>query len=133
MDRGAWLSTPWTEEPGRLVARAPLFMGFSRQEHWSGLSCPPSGDLPDPVFKPAAHVSPALTFKFFTTEPPGKPFDTYIHTYICIYTYTCTYMSIYIYTYIYMLKPCLVKKTPKPGHKEKEIILDYIMLKWRDL
>ena len=35
------------------VARqAPLSMGFSRQEYWSGLPCPPPGDLPDPGIKP---------------------------------------------------------------------------------
>ena len=35
--------TPWT-----VARQAPLSMGFSRQEHWSGLPCPPPGDLPDP-------------------------------------------------------------------------------------
>ena len=35
--------------------QAPLFMGFSRQEYWSGLPCPPPGDLPDPGIK--THVS----------------------------------------------------------------------------
>ena len=33
---------------------APLSVGFSRQEHWSGLSCPPPGDLPDPILSPAS-------------------------------------------------------------------------------
>ena len=37
--------------------QAPLFMGFSRQEYWSGLPCLPPGDLPDPGTKP---TSPAL-------------------------------------------------------------------------
>ena len=37
--------------------QAPLSMGFSRQEYWSGLPCPPPGDLPDPGIKPG---SPAL-------------------------------------------------------------------------
>ena len=49
---------------------APLSIGFSRQEHWSGLPFPSPEDLPDPGIKP---VSPALTGEFFTTEPPGKP------------------------------------------------------------
>ena len=34
--------TLWTE-----VCQAPLSMGFSRQQHWNGLPCPSSGDLPD--------------------------------------------------------------------------------------
>ena len=48
-------------------------MGFSRQEHWSGLSFPSPGDLPDPWIEPMSHVSPALAGGFFTTEPPEKP------------------------------------------------------------
>ena len=56
--------TPWT-----VVRQAPLSMGFSRQEYWSGLPFPSPGDCPDPGVKPA---SPALAGGFFTT-PPGKP------------------------------------------------------------
>ena len=49
---------------------APLSMGLPRQECWSGLPFPPSGDLPDPGIE---HVFPALAGRFFITEPPGKP------------------------------------------------------------
>ena len=45
-------------------------MGFPRQEYWSGLPCPPPGDLPDPETEPR---SAALAGRSFTTEPPGKP------------------------------------------------------------
>ena len=54
--------------------QAPLSMGFSRQEFWSGLPCPPSGDLPDPRIKPASLMSPALARRFLTTMPHGKLF-----------------------------------------------------------
>ena len=58
---------PWT------VARpAPLSMGFSRQESWSGWPFPLPGDLPNPGIEPMSPVSPALAGRFFTTEPPGK-------------------------------------------------------------
>ena len=60
--------TPWT-----VAHQAPLSMGFSRQEDWSGLAFPPPGDLPDPATEPTSPMSPALTGRFFTTEPPGKP------------------------------------------------------------
>ena len=53
-------STPWTA-----ARQAPLSMGFSRQECWSGLPSPPSGDLPEPGIKPAALMSPALADQFF--------------------------------------------------------------------
>ena len=51
--------TPWT-----VAHHAPLFMGFSRQEKWSRLPCPPPGDLPNPEIQ---CVSPALAGSFFTT------------------------------------------------------------------
>ena len=56
--------------PGTVAYQAPLSLGFSREEYWSGLPLPSPGDLPNPGIKPA---SPALADKFFTTEPPGKP------------------------------------------------------------
>ena len=45
-------------------------MGFSRQEYWSELPCPPPRDLPDPGIKP---TSPALQEDSLLTEPLGKP------------------------------------------------------------
>ena len=53
--------------------QAPLSMGFSRQEYWSGLPCPPPGDLPNPGIKPTSSASPALAGRLFTTVPSGKP------------------------------------------------------------
>ena len=48
--------------------QAPLSMGFSRQEHWSGLPLPSPGDLPDPGIEPA---SPALVGRLFTLSHQG--------------------------------------------------------------
>ena len=50
--------------------QAPLSMGFSRQEYWSGLPFPSPGDLPDAGTEPR---SPALQADGLTSEPPGKP------------------------------------------------------------
>ena len=47
-------------------SQAPLSMGFSRQEYWTGLPYPPPGDLPCPGTKPMFHVPPALAVRFFT-------------------------------------------------------------------
>ena len=54
-------ATPWT-----VACQAPLSMGFSRQECWSGLPFPSPGDLPDPGVEPR---SPALTADSLPTEP----------------------------------------------------------------
>ena len=56
-------ATPWT-----VARQAPLSMGFSRQEYWGGLPCPPPGDLLDPGIEPTALMSPALAGRFFTTS-----------------------------------------------------------------
>ena len=50
--------------------QAPLSMRFSRQEYWSGLPCPPPGDLPNPGIKPR---SPTLQADSLPAEPQGKP------------------------------------------------------------
>ena len=55
------LVTPWT-----VAHQAPLSMGFSRQEYWSGLPFPSPGDLPDPGIEPR---SPALQADSLPTEP----------------------------------------------------------------
>ena len=59
--------------PKTVAHQAPLSLGFSRQEHWSGLPFPPPGDLPDPGIKPLSPASPELAGRFFITEPSGKP------------------------------------------------------------
>ena len=61
-------ATPWT-----VACQAPLSMGFPRQEYWSGLPCPPPGDLSNSGIKPKSPEAPTLAGRFFTTEPPGKP------------------------------------------------------------
>ena len=50
------------------VRLAPLSIGFSRQEYWSGLPCPPPGDRPDPGIEPVSLTSPALAGGFFITR-----------------------------------------------------------------
>ena len=59
--------TLWT-----VVHQAPLSMGFSRQEYWSGFPCSPPGDLPNPGIEPESPTSPALAGGFFTTSATWK-------------------------------------------------------------
>ena len=56
-------ATPWM-----VALQAPLPLGFSRQDYWSGLPCPPPGDLLDLGIEPACLMSPALTGVFFITN-----------------------------------------------------------------
>ena len=50
-------------------------MGFSRQEYWSGLPCPPPGDLPDPGIELASLRSSAFVGGFFTTSATDRGID----------------------------------------------------------
>ena len=54
--------------PQSIDHQAPLSMGFSRQELWSGLPFPPTGDLLDPGIEPQSLTSPALAGRFITTD-----------------------------------------------------------------
>ena len=50
-----------------IACQAPLSMGFFRQEYWSGLPFPPTGDLPQPGIEPEPLTSLVLAGRFFTT------------------------------------------------------------------
>ena len=55
-----------------IVHQAPLSMGFSWREYWSGLPCPPPGDLHDPWIEPTSLMFPALAGGFFTTSTTSE-------------------------------------------------------------
>ena len=71
----------WTVAP-----QAPLSMGFSRKEYWSGLPCPPPENLSDPGIEPTSLASPALAGGFFTTsaswEAPNPAYTVFSYTYL---------------------------------------------------
>ena len=92
-------ATPWTA-----AYQAPLSMGFSKQECWSGLPFPSAGDLPDPGIEPG---SPTLQEDTLPSEPPGKP------VLVCIGT--CT-----IFVIISYLPFMCQKKKKKPVEKAKK-------------
>ena len=64
------LAMLWT-----VTCQAPLTMGFSRQEYWSGLPFPSLGDLPNPGIEPG---SPALQADSLPTEPQGRSYGSSI-------------------------------------------------------
>ena len=54
--------------PGTVAHQAPLSMGSSKHNYWSGLPCPPPGDLPDPGIELASLIFPVLSGEFYTTS-----------------------------------------------------------------
>ena len=79
----------------------PLSMGFSRQEYWSALPCPPPGDLPNPEIEPTSLTSPALVDGFYVTSITWKaPFNTGSGRCVCV----CVCVCVYIYKTFFNLK-----------------------------
>ena len=60
-----------------IASQASLSTEFSKQEYWSGLSCPPPGDLTDQGIQAASPESAALQVDSLPTEPSGKPIRSY--------------------------------------------------------
>ena len=92
----------------------PLSMGFSRQEYWSEFLFPSPGDLPNPGIKPG---SPTLQADASSSEPPGKPINSY---YISLKKKNGSILIIKslkwrdILLFIYLLNPFLSPKTSSP-------------------
>ena len=77
-------------------------MDCPRQGYWSGLPCPPPGDLPDLGVEPTSPVSPALAGGFFTAEPPGThttdiytPEKNDMHVCKCVHLLMCLSVIIF--------------------------------------
>ena len=81
------LCNPWT-----IALQASLYMELSRQEYWSGLPCPPLGDLPNPGIKPRSSTSQADSLP---SKPPGKKYKSRPYRKILIYKSAYFNSSIY--------------------------------------
>ena len=89
--------TLWT-----VACQAPQSMGFSRQEYWSGLLCPPPGDLPNPGIKLTSFVSPAWAGGVFTLS---ATWETH-------FTHSSVYMSMLLTQFISLSPPPSVATCP---------------------
>ena len=71
--------------------QAPLSMGSSRQEYWSGLPFPFPGYLPSPGIEPTSPAAPALQADFFPLSPQGSPCmcDMCVCVCVCVCVYVC--------------------------------------------
>ena len=123
--------TPWT-----VTLQAPLSMGFSRQQYWSGLPFPTPGGLPDSGTEPTSPVSSALASGLFTTAPPRKPLKG-----VCVCV--CDFYFEYTHTPMYMGFPhgSVIKKLPanagdtvrslgQEDPVEKEMVTHSSILAW---
>ena len=92
--------TPWTVD-----CLTPLSMGFSQQEYWNGLSCPPPEDLLDPAIE---SVCPALQADSLLLS--HREAYTYIYIYIYIYIHICIFVCVYMYicSFMYVLYFCII-------------------------
>ena len=89
--------TLWT-----VAHQALLSVGFSRQEYWSGLPCPPPGDLPNPGIELVSLMSSALAGRFFTTranwEVPCSRYQYFIS--VLWDKFSITWMYHFVYPFI---------------------------------
>ena len=109
-------SWPTLCDPMDCVAwQAPLSMGFSRKEYWSGLPCPSSGDLPNPGIKPACLMSPALAGRLFTTpstwEAPPYRYYWGAWLYFSQITSWCIVTGNHLLYFVRGIKETLLRKT----------------------
>ena len=81
------LGIPWS-----VACQAPLSMGFSRQEHWSGLPFPSPEDLPDPGIEPASPELQADSFFFFFCSTSLLP-PTHLPPPSCTHAQSCDPMD----------------------------------------
>ena len=72
-----------------VACQAPLSMGFSRQEYWSGLPCLPPGDLPDPGIEPVSPVALPLQVDSLPLSHLGSPVLTTGPPQICCLCLIC--------------------------------------------
>ena len=107
-------ATPWTA-----AHQGPLSMRFPRQEYWSGLPCPPPGDLPNPGIQPTSLRSPALAGRFFTTYTTWESHTwlyTYIYTYIYIYITSAVLKKLVQISLIISGQSTILKVPPMGSH-----------------
>ena len=119
--------TLWTK-----AHQAPLFMGFSRQEYWSGLPCPPPRDLPDPGTELTSLTSPALVGKFFTSSATGKSYVGCIYWYFTILESSTGKILSYWFIHSKIITPLCIYISNifmKSNHDLKKLVWDVYFYK----
>ena len=124
--------TPWT-----VAHQAPLSMGFSRQDYWSGLPCPFPWDLPSSGIRPTSLTSPALADSFFTTSATREAYayHTYPHTtdssllhsdLIPVFPYDPSYEPLKSVSYFWNCTHLRVSQLQTRFHVKEHLMLSFI-------
>ena len=107
-----------------IACHAPVSLGFSRQEYWSGLSCLSPGDLPHPGIELAFLMSPALAGRFFTThatwEAPWWLFHVSKYRSTLLF-YSCIIFQ-WLYAVLYLTSGVLMDICIVPGLTYKDVL-----------
>ena len=106
---------------GTVAHQAPLSRGFSRQEYWSGLPCPPPGDLPHPRTEPE---SPALAGRFFTTSATWEAYISWCQGLFQLLLLSLSFLTVSqdkIIVYVLTLR----QKTQKISQEQGSVLLTY--------
>ena len=82
------------------ACQAPLSVGPSRKEYWSGLPCPPPGDHPEPGAEPVSLTFAALAGRFSTTNSTWETQHMYAYICKCMCVHACTYIFTQMYTHV---------------------------------
>ena len=120
----AWLFVT----PGTVAHQAPLSMGSSKQEYWSGLPFSSPGDLPDAGNKP---VSPALAGGFFTSEPPEKSLSLslFLYIYMCVCVCVC-FSSVQLLSHVLLFTtPWTVTRQASLSNSNTQSLLKLMFIK----
>ena len=115
-------TTLWTK-----AHQTPLSMGFSRQEYWSGLPCPPPGDLPNPGTELTSLMSPALAGVFSNTSATGKTYVGYTYWYFTILESSTGKILSYWLIHLKIITPlhvCISNIFTKSNHDLKKLAWD---------
>ena len=112
-------ATPWI-----VTYQAPLSLGFSRQECWSGLPCPPPGDLPNAGTELVSLMSPALAGRFFATSATWEDPCMYVHASIRIRVFLVQFFEkLMHYSLLFNKKKKVKERSTLKCQTRKETIL----------
>ena len=100
-----------------IACQAPLSVGFPKQEYWSRLPFPPSGDLPNPGIEPSSLISPTIAGEFFITSATWEASDLQVNT-CCMKGCHLPFCSSFLAPPSRQVAPCGSMQTSQQKHSQ---------------